>query len=106
VARAGAIGGGLAFLSACETAVGDAALADESLTLAGAFQAAGYRHVIATQWTVSDRVMWQLVRDFYRNLPREAPEGAARALHQAVLRTRQHHAEHPAAWAQFVHVGP
>jgi hypothetical protein len=110
VARSRAAGGRLAFLSACETAVGDPALADESLTLASAFRAAGYRHVIATLWTVNDRAMSRLVRDFYRSLPAGGPadaaESSARVLHDAVSRARRRRPDRPSAWAPFVHVGP
>ena len=44
----------LAYLSACDTAQPGVRLLDESIHLASAFQAAGYRHVIATMWPVWD----------------------------------------------------
>jgi CHAT domain-containing protein len=43
-----------AFLSACHTFTGVLSLADEAIRLASAFQVAGYRHVIATLWWISD----------------------------------------------------
>ncbi|EAU80230.2 hypothetical protein CC1G_13362 [Coprinopsis cinerea okayama7 len=40
----------LAYLSACETAMGDDQRPDESLTLAATMQFAGFRSVVATMW--------------------------------------------------------
>ncbi|KAG2012045.1 hypothetical protein CC2G_012092 [Coprinopsis cinerea AmutBmut pab1-1] len=40
----------LAYLSACETAMGDRQRPDESLTLAATMQFAGFRSVVATMW--------------------------------------------------------
>jgi CHAT domain-containing protein len=102
IAGARAADGRLAFLSA-----GGPAPGEESPALAGAFHAAGYRHVIATLWPGdgSDTV----VRDFYRGLPAgpaEAAEGAARALHDAVTAARRRHPDRPSLWARYVHLGP
>jgi CHAT domain len=44
----------LAFLSACQTAAGSVRLLDEAIHLAAAMQFVGYRHVIATLWTIDD----------------------------------------------------
>ena len=44
----------LAYLSACSTARTSLHLVDEAVHIAGAFQLAGYRHVIATLWHVYD----------------------------------------------------
>ncbi|KAJ7933181.1 CHAT domain-containing protein [Mycena leptocephala] len=43
---------GLAFLSACETAMGDEKLPDESIHLAATLLFAGFRSVVATMWSV------------------------------------------------------
>jgi CHAT domain-containing protein len=40
----------LAFLSACETAVGTENLPDEAMHLAASLQFAGFRSVVATMW--------------------------------------------------------
>ena len=44
----------LAYLAACQTAAGDLRLLDEARHLAGALQLTGYRHVLATLWSISD----------------------------------------------------
>ncbi|MGW5497565.1 CHAT domain-containing protein [Streptomyces olivaceoviridis] len=101
----------LAFLSACETASGVARLADEFAHLAGGLHIAGFRHVIATQWSISDLRAPQVARDFYRALqgaPQTADEilQAAFALHRAVRRLRSARPDAPVLWASYLHTGP
>jgi CHAT domain-containing protein len=45
----------LAFLAACQTAMGDAELVNESFHLGGGFIAAGFRGAIGTLWSMDDR---------------------------------------------------
>ncbi|KAJ8582403.1 hypothetical protein M405DRAFT_566333 [Rhizopogon salebrosus TDB-379] len=76
-----------AFLSACETAVGDFNTPDEVIHLAAALQFAGVKSVIGTFWKVNDSTVQRLVEAFYRNLCGDGkmnPKKAARALHMAV----------------------
>ncbi|KAJ8582404.1 hypothetical protein M405DRAFT_885320 [Rhizopogon salebrosus TDB-379] len=76
-----------AFLSACETAVGDFTTPDEVIHLAAALQFAGVKSVIGTFWSVNDSTVQRLVEAFYRNLCGDGkmnPKRAARALHMAV----------------------
>jgi CHAT domain-containing protein len=76
-----------AFLSACETAVGDFKTPDEVIHLAAALQFAGVKSVIGTFWSVDDSTVRRLVEAFYRNLCGDGkmiPKRAARALHMAV----------------------
>ncbi|MEU1165496.1 CHAT domain-containing protein, partial [Streptomyces sp. NPDC005921] len=56
----------LAFLSACRTAVGHLALADEHTHLAGLLQAVGFPHVVGTRWTVRDGVSAAVATEFHR----------------------------------------
>ena len=42
--------GSLAFLCACDTAMGDENLPDEAMSLAASLLFSGFRHVIATMW--------------------------------------------------------
>ena len=97
----------LAYLSACSTAETAVDMADEAHHLAAAFQIAGFRHVIATQWGSNDRVGVRLAREFYGHLHRDGSasgDGAAQALHHAVRAVR---AEGHSAymWAPYVHYG-
>ncbi|KAG1767652.1 CHAT domain-containing protein [Suillus occidentalis] len=76
-----------AFLSACETAVGDFATPDEVIHLAAALQFAGVKSVIGTLWKVTDSTVQLLVKAFYKNLCGDGKMNsrrAAQALHQAV----------------------
>ncbi|KAF8119815.1 hypothetical protein EV363DRAFT_1195189, partial [Boletus edulis] len=45
--------GGLAFLSACQTAMGDEDLSDEAIHIAAGMLFAGYGGVIGTMWSIS-----------------------------------------------------
>ncbi|KAG2741922.1 hypothetical protein P692DRAFT_20749675, partial [Suillus brevipes Sb2] len=76
-----------AFLSACETAVGDFATPDEVIHLAAGLQFAGVKSVVGTSWKVTDATVQRLVEAFYQNLCVDGKmnfKGAARALHRAV----------------------
>ncbi|KAG1724874.1 TPR-like protein [Suillus lakei] len=76
-----------AFLSACETAVGDIHTPDEVIHLAAGLQFAGVKSVIGTLWTVDDETVQRLVKAFYANLCGDGKmisKRAARALHRAV----------------------
>jgi CHAT domain-containing protein len=76
-----------AFLSACETAVGDLATPDEVIHLAAGLQFAGVKSVVGTLWKVNDSTVQRLVEEFYKNFCKDGKmnsKRAARALHQAV----------------------
>ncbi|KAG1722186.1 CHAT domain-containing protein [Suillus lakei] len=76
-----------AFLSACETAVGDLSTPDEVIHLAAGLQFAGVQSVVGTLWEVNDGTVGRLVKAFYRNLCGDCKmnsKRAARALHRAV----------------------
>jgi CHAT domain-containing protein len=99
----------LVFLSACETARGVITVPDEAVHMAGALQLAGFTHVVATQWVVSDTHAAEIAEHFYAGLTDEsAPlvsSRAAAALHAAVRQMRDEHAD-PLLWASYVHTGP
>ena len=57
-----------AFLSACQTTVGDEESADEVMHLASAMQFAGFRSVIGTMWAVKDDVALMITSRFYKNM--------------------------------------
>jgi hypothetical protein len=95
-----------AFLSACETARTGPALTDESIHLGSAFQIAGFRHVVATLWPVSDRQSVRMARALYQAV-RDAGSTAAVpvALHREVRRLRAAWPDDPSVWAVYVHSG-
>ncbi|MFD7874152.1 CHAT domain-containing protein [Streptomyces sp. NPDC059766] len=100
----------LAYLSACQTATGGIALADEAVHLASAFQLAGYRQVIGTLWPIQDAVAADIATDVYTQLRQDgggvATRQAAAALHGAIRRARAAHPEEPHLWASHIHLGP
>ena len=58
----------LAFLSGCETALGEKASGEGMLGLQRAFQVAGVKTTIASLWNVPDQKTTQLAERFYKNL--------------------------------------
>ncbi|KZT01257.1 TPR-like protein [Laetiporus sulphureus 93-53] len=101
--------GGLAFLSACQTATGDKKLADEAVHLAARMLFIGYSGVIATMWSILDDVAPQVAEDVYSQLfTNDSPPDhrqAARALHYAVERLQQDPNMLFYKWLPFIHLG-
>lgn len=97
-----------AYLAACQTATGDLRMPDESLHLAGGLQVAGYRHVIASLWNISDDAAAMLAAQTYDQLSNPTLESAdaATALHRAVTPLRERHPDDPLLWAAYIHIGP
>ncbi|MET9734843.1 CHAT domain-containing protein [Streptomyces sp. NPDC006458] len=108
----------LAYLSACQTAtVRSADLVDEAIHLSSAFQLAGFRHVIGTLWSISDRLAVTVADAFYGHL--RTGHGtldtgrAALALHHAMRAVRDGHdlpdgrdrTRVPSLWAAYLHSG-
>ena len=83
--------GDLAFLSACQTAKGDAELPDESVHLSARMLVSGFKGVIATMWSVYDQIAPEIARDIYQYLKDSDmdPNEAARALDLAVEKERK-----------------
>lgn len=102
--------GEFAFLSACGTARTVSGLSDESLNLATMMQLAGYRHVIGTLWSIDDAMAPMVAAGVYSRLARStgevAADGAARALHCAVLDQRHSYPMASVGWCSYVHLGP
>ncbi|MFE9746824.1 CHAT domain-containing protein [Saccharothrix saharensis] len=98
----------LAYLSACHTAVGGTTLPDESIHLAAALQLAGYRHVIATLWTVTDRTAVDVATSVYTALLDGSGldlGDTARVLHRTVRALRDADPRDPTRWAPYIHAG-
>lgn len=99
----------LAFLSACQTAVGGAQVPDETIHLAAALQFAGYRHIIATAWSISDNDAPQVASAVYTALAATGSLEASRAasaVHRAVAVLRTDKPRRPDLWAPYLHIGP
>jgi hypothetical protein len=101
--------GDFAFLSACMTATGGVALAEEVVTLAAGLHYTGFRHVLATLWSVDAELSADLAHEIFPALfsgGRFDPERSAVAAADAVLKLRAAAPARPSLWAPFVHTGP
>ena len=99
---------GLAYLSACSTSRTRRELADEAIHITGAFQLAGYRHVVGTLWPVPDTLSPEITRGFYAELTARGhdPDAAAFALNAVLRETRDRFPLIPSLWSAHLHVGP
>jgi tetratricopeptide (TPR) repeat protein len=105
----------LAFLSACQTATGDATLPEEAVHLAAGMVFAGFKAVIGTTWSIGDQDAPLVAGEVYRRLKEgmertdDVGEGrlnVAYALHAAVKLLREEVGEtNFLRWAPFVHFG-
>ena len=101
-------GRSLAFLSACQTATGSVRQLDEAIHLAAAMQFLGYRHVIATMWTIADSPAPFIADAVYTTLTHSGkpdPGRTAEALDQALRSLRQLDPTNPLLWAPYIHLG-
>ncbi|KAJ7884679.1 CHAT domain-containing protein, partial [Mycena leptocephala] len=96
------------FLAACQTAMGDAELINESFHLGGGFIAAGFRGATGTMWSMRDEDGPLVAEKFYSYLFREGrtPQAsdAAEALQLAVRELRKRDASYE-RWIPFIHMG-
>ncbi|KZV62715.1 TPR-like protein [Peniophora sp. CONT] len=104
----------LAFLSACQTAVGDEKTPEESAHLAAGMLAAGFKGVVATMWSIGDVDAPVIVEAYYKELLAlrsagtlgKGETGAAYALHEATRVLREKVGENSfMRWVPFVHLG-
>jgi CHAT domain-containing protein len=104
---------GLAYLSACSTALNEVAeLADESIHLTSAFQLAGFPNVIGTLWEVESVVAQEVAAEFYARLRKASGEDGkpdlsevAVTLHHIVRELRAAEVTKPFTWAPYLHAG-
>ncbi|KAF8490598.1 CHAT domain-containing protein [Gautieria morchelliformis] len=105
----------LAFLGACQTAMGDKTLPDEAIHLASTLLFAGFRRVVGTMWSISDEDGPKVADAFYKYLYRKKPSNiadtfqpdtreAARALHVAIDKLRAEGVTFK-RWVPFIHMG-
>ncbi|GAA4205854.1 CHAT domain-containing protein [Microbispora amethystogenes] len=100
--------GDFAYLSACKTATGGVALAEEAVSMAAAVHFAGFRRVIATLWSVQDVVAAEVADQVYDQMIADGqlvPHSAALALHRALVHLRTLNPAQPGRWSPFVHLG-
>ncbi|KZV65474.1 hypothetical protein PENSPDRAFT_638363 [Peniophora sp. CONT] len=104
----------LAFLSACQTAVGDEKIPEESAHLAAGMLVVGFKGVIATMWSIGDEDAPIVAEAYYKKLLElrssgavgAGRTGAAYALHDAAKVLREKVGEQNfVKWAPFVHFG-
>ncbi|EIN08831.1 hypothetical protein PUNSTDRAFT_143536 [Punctularia strigosozonata HHB-11173 SS5] len=99
----------LAFLSACESAMGDKKLPDETMHLAAVMMFIGFRSVVGTLWSMNDADGPKIAEHVYRELIASPSnhldyEAIPRALDAAVRNLRAEGA-HPSRWATWIHMG-
>jgi CHAT domain-containing protein len=96
------------FLAACETAMGDSELVNQSFHLGGGFIASGFRGAIGTLWSMDDRDGPLVAKLFYSHLLRggHQPQAtdAAEALHLAVQELKRRNVSYE-RWIPFIHMG-
>ncbi|KAF8207786.1 CHAT domain-containing protein [Mycena galopus ATCC 62051] len=96
------------FLAACQTAMGDSELVNESFHLGGGFIAAGFRGAIGTLWSMNDQDGPLVAEKFYSHLFRDGRQpqatDTAEALHFAVKELRNQNVPYE-RWIPFIHMG-
>ncbi|KAJ7200141.1 CHAT domain-containing protein [Mycena pura] len=95
------------FLAACQTAMGDSKLVNESFHLGGGFIAAGFQGAIGTLWSMADEDGPLVAKLFYSHLFRsdhhpQASE-AAKALDNAIKELKKTVSYE--RWIPFIHIG-
>ncbi|KAJ7202156.1 CHAT domain-containing protein [Mycena pura] len=96
------------FLAACQTAMGDRELVNESFHLGGGFIAAGFRGAIGTLWSMQDQdgplVAKAVYSYLFRNGRQPQATDAAEALYLAVKELRERNVSYE-RWVPFIHMG-
>ncbi|KAJ7817421.1 CHAT domain-containing protein, partial [Mycena leptocephala] len=96
------------FLAACQTAMGDAKLVNESFHLCGGFITAGFQSAIGTMWSMNDSDGPTVAESVYSHLFREGQQpkhtDAAEALHLAVKELKSRKVPYE-RWVPFIHMG-
>ncbi len=96
----------LTVLSACNTGSGKIAKGEGIMSLGSAFQYAGSKSLLLTNWSVSDRTTPELIQYFYKNL--KEGMNKSKALQQAKLtyiKEADIHSRDPFYWGSFYLVG-
>ncbi|KAJ7818019.1 CHAT domain-containing protein [Mycena leptocephala] len=96
------------FLAACQTAMGDAKLVNESFHLGGGFITAGFQSAIGTMWAMNDSDGPTVAEIVYSHLFREGQQpkhtDSAEALQLAVKELKSRNVPYE-RWVPFIHIG-
>ncbi|KAJ6563136.1 CHAT domain-containing protein [Mycena vulgaris] len=96
------------FLAACQTAMGDAALVNESVHLGGGFITAGFKSAIGTMWSMNDEDGPIVSEIVYSRLFRDGRQPqvteTAGALQLAVQELKRRKVPYE-RWVPFIHIG-
>ncbi|KAJ7713263.1 CHAT domain-containing protein [Mycena maculata] len=96
------------FLAACQTAMGDATLVNESFHLGGGFIAAGFHGAIGTLWSMNDQdgpvVAEAVYSHIFRGGQRPQASDAAEALQLAMNKLKAQKVPCQ-RWIPFIHMG-
>jgi CHAT domain-containing protein len=96
------------FLAACQTAMGDAELVNESFHLGGGYIAAGFRGAIGTMWSMNDEdgpIVAEIVYShLFRGGRQPQASEAAEALQLAVKHLKDMKIPYE-RWIPFIHMG-
>ncbi|KAJ7880423.1 CHAT domain-containing protein, partial [Mycena leptocephala] len=96
------------FLAACQTAMGDAKLANESFHLGGGFITAGFQSAIGTMWSMNDSDGPTVAEIVYSHLFREGQQpthtDTVEALQLAVKELKSRNVPYE-RWVPFIHIG-
>ncbi|KAJ7907137.1 CHAT domain-containing protein, partial [Mycena leptocephala] len=97
-----------AFLAACQTAMGDVGLINESFHLGGGFIAAGFCGAVGTLWSMHDPDGPVVAKEFYSRLfqgsRQPSASDAAEALHLTVKAMKNRGVPYQ-RWVPFIHMG-
>jgi CHAT domain-containing protein len=89
----------LAYLFTCSTAA-RGLRADEPTNLASAFHLAGFRHVVATLWPLTDTAAAHAAQTFYDTLD------TVHTVRAVARELRARYPHRPDLWAALIHSGP
>ncbi|KAJ6537440.1 CHAT domain-containing protein [Mycena vulgaris] len=96
------------FLAACQTAMGDSQLVNESFHLGGGFIAAGFRSAIGTLWSMNDRdgplVAEKVYSHLFQGGRQPQASDTAEALQLAVEELKAKKVPYE-RWIPFIHMG-
>ncbi|KAJ7269193.1 CHAT domain-containing protein, partial [Mycena rebaudengoi] len=96
------------FLAACQTAMGDVKLVNESFHLGGGFITAGFKSAIGTMWSMNDSDGTTVAEIVYCHLFREGQQpthtDTAEALQLAVKELKSRKVPYE-RWVPFIHIG-